>query len=415
MSDNYHSYQLLLAKAAQLYEKHEVGRPEPFNIFSVLRKEKDEVYLHSRFLYELLKYRTESRTRENLKDFLQHVGVENFGLCDTQIDWERCFERLNEKGEWELNRIDVLITNVEKKAVIIENKIEHGDGDEQLEKYYKTMENLGYRDIYLLYLTLDGHDPLDSSVGDLDRRLIKLISYEHLIPWLECCQKRACGEPALRESVAQYLQLVRKLTGTDSRGKYMEDLKKLCLQDNNFVLIRDLINAMLEAGAKLLWDEIESELKSEIPDLPDKDEECSSKGLYYQLSEATSLEVGVGGFNNPHRIWFGVGCSKEKNEDKYDMLKEALDEGVSDGESDNEYPWWRYADRNLNLKNPTREDFELLSNNVERQKYGKEIVEYLKLVLEVLEDIAMVNAIEEGAKTGLASREQVFKILRGQE
>ena len=38
-----------------------------------------------------------------------------------------------------------------------------------------------------------------------------------------------------------------------------------------------------------------------------------------------------------------------------------------------------------------------------------------KKLLEVIEDIAMVNAIEEGAKTGLASREQVFKILRGQE
>ena len=45
MSDNYHNYQLLLAKAAQLYEKHGVGRPEPFNVFSVLYKETDEVNL----------------------------------------------------------------------------------------------------------------------------------------------------------------------------------------------------------------------------------------------------------------------------------------------------------------------------------------------------------------------------------
>ena len=29
MSEKYHNYQLLLAKAAQLCEKHGVGRPEP--------------------------------------------------------------------------------------------------------------------------------------------------------------------------------------------------------------------------------------------------------------------------------------------------------------------------------------------------------------------------------------------------
>ena len=31
MSDNHHSYQLLLAKAAQLYEKHGVGHLEPLH------------------------------------------------------------------------------------------------------------------------------------------------------------------------------------------------------------------------------------------------------------------------------------------------------------------------------------------------------------------------------------------------
>ena len=41
--------QNLLKEAARLYEKHEAGRPEPFNVFSVLRSESDEVNLHSRF------------------------------------------------------------------------------------------------------------------------------------------------------------------------------------------------------------------------------------------------------------------------------------------------------------------------------------------------------------------------------
>ena len=71
MSGNYHNYQLLLARAAQLYDKHEVGRPEPFNVFSVLRKETDEVNLHSRFLYALLDYqKSGDDSWENLKELL---------------------------------------------------------------------------------------------------------------------------------------------------------------------------------------------------------------------------------------------------------------------------------------------------------------------------------------------------------
>lgn len=399
MSDNYHNYQLLLAKAAQLYYKYDAGRSEPFNVFSVLHKEDDEVNLHSRFLHALLDYRKPGDdARENLKDFLDHVGVEDFELCDVNV-------------EREYYDIDILIINADKKAIIIENKIKAKDQQEQLKRYYKILKELGYSDIHLLYLTLDGRDPSYNSVGDLD---CKLISYEELIPWLERCQKRAYDEPELRESLIQYLLLVRKLTGTDFRRKYMNELKKLCLEDNNFVLIRELNDAMGEAGTELLWDEIESELRLEIPDLPDKGKEHSSKGLCYRLSEATSLKVGVGVYPNDHnRIWFGVVCSKEKYKDKYNMLKNALKD-VSDGETDNEHPRWWITGKTLNINKP---DFGLLSDKEKRRKYAKETAQEilkkgLKEVWEILEDIAMVNAIKEGEKTELVSEEQTFENLK---
>lgn len=405
MSENYHNYQLLLAKAAQLYEKHGVGRREPFNVFSVLFKDEKKNYeeeLHTPFLHALLDYKKpEDDARENLKDFLQHVRVKDFELGSVKVEQERYF-------------IDILITNG-KQAVIIENKPGAQDRDKQLWRYYKTLEDHGYSDIHLLYLTLDGHDPSDNSVGGLGRKRIKCISYKDIIPWLERCQKRAYDEPELRESVIQYLQLVRKRTGTDDRGKYMDELKELCLEDNNFVLIRELNDAMGEAGTELLWDEIESELRLEIPDLPDKGKEHSSKGLCYRLSEATSLKVGVGVYRNDHnRIWFGVVCSKEKYKDKYNMLKNALKD-VSDGETDNEHPrWWRTS-KTLNLNKP---DFDLLSDKEKRRKYAEDIAQEilkkgLKEVWEILEDIAMVNAIKEGEKTEFVSEKQIFKILEG--
>ena len=400
MSDNYHNYQSLLKDAAQLYERHGVGRPEPFNVFSSFQNKNGYLNetLHSRFLYALLDYKKPGdETRENLKDFLQHVGVKDFELCGVKV-------------ERECDGIDIRITNADKKAVAIENKSNpnRGDEDKQLWRYYNTLKDQGYSDIHLLYLTPDGHDPSDNSVGNLDRKLIKLISYEDLIPWLECCQKRAYDEPELRESVIQYLRLVRKLTGTDFRGKYMDALKKLCLEDNNLVLVYDLNHVMLEA----IWNEIGSELRSEDLGLPD--EKVSTDGLIkYKLSEATQIHVGAHGSNG--RIWFGVYCSEKDHKHKYDKIKKAL-EVVSGGEPDTEkmYPWWGYADENLNLKSLTREDLEVLSNKEKRKKVVRKIAQGLKELLEILEDIALVNAIKEGAKAGRASREQVFKILKNE-
>ncbi len=406
MSDNYHN---LLKEAAQLYKKYEAGCPDPFNIFSVLRKEKDEVYLHSRFLYELLNYSKQGgQTRENLKDFLQHVGVEDFELWGAKVERERDY-------------IDIRIINdTSRQAIMIENKIEAPDRSEQLQKYYDTLKKKGYSKIHPLYLTIDGRKPSTFSTGGLSPKKIITISYKCLIPWLEHCQEREENKSTLRDAIAQYIQLVRKLTRTDSRGKYMDALKQLCLEDNNLVLVHDLNNVMLEAIREAIWSEIESELKSEGLDFLDV--EVGKNGLSYKLNEVSQIDVGAHGKNNDGRIWFGVYCSKKDHEHKYDKIKKSLESFLSGGEPDPErvYPWWIYADTgyvdtDLNLRNPTREALEILSNEEKRKKVVRKVAQGLQELLEVIEDIAMVNAIEEGAKTGLASREQVFKILRGQE
>ncbi|MCY3665884.1 MAG: hypothetical protein OXH81_09530 [Gemmatimonadetes bacterium] len=200
---------------------------------------------------------------------------------------------------------------------------------------------------------------------------------------------------------------------TNFRKKYMDALKQLCLEDNNFVLVHDLNDVMLEAIREVIWSEVESELRSEDPDFIDV--EVSKDGLSYELNEVSQIHVGAHGGNG--RIWFGVSCSKKDYKHKYDKIKKSLESFLDGGEPDTEemYPWWRYADTDLNLKNPTREDLEMLANKDERKKVVRKVAQGLQELLEVIEDIAMVNAIEEGAKTGLASREQVFKILRGQE
>ena len=386
MSVNYpiNDYQLLLAEAAQFYEKYEIGHPEPFNIFSVLRTESDEVNLHSRFLHALLDYkRPRDEKKENLKDFLQHVGIEDFDQTGVKVDRERYY-------------IDLLITNKARQAVVIENKIWAGDQPKQLQKYHKTLKDRGYDDIHLLYLTLYGHDPSENSIGDLDNEQIITISYkDDLPPWLERCQKRAYHEPGLRESVTQYLRLVRKQTKA-----YMNELKKLLLQDDNLVLAHELNKARIEIYIELLhtlWREIESELQAKIPDLPaDRADSSnisekrirkyvtnpSSKyyGLLYRFDSISDAKLAVRVSPDKAAIRFGVSCKKEDHTKFKNELKDVL----GSKPSDRDWVWYQYADGVLNLKDPAPETFELLSNNEKRQKYVAGIAGGLKEVWEAV-------------------------------
>ena len=388
------SYKLLLLEAARLYEKHEAGRPDPFNVFSVLRSHHDEVNLHSRFLHALLDHRqTPGEVRENLADFLRLNCLRELSrklsVDVDDLDPDRA------TVERERGNIDILIHDPSsKRAVVIENKIWAGDQPGQLWRYAEQLKGEGYIP-HLLYLTLDGHKPSSDSVRDLQ---YECISYkEDLLPWLKCCQQRAYDEPALRESVAQYLHLIAELTGNDYSEAYMKDLKKLCLEKekDHLVLIHHLNQATIEARVWVLqelWKEIYSGLREKIPDLPDKDlansdsditepkirgfvtgyRGCKDFGLYYRFRDCASLGIVA----EDCSISFGVYCPKKDNEDCFNQVKQALG-----GDDNNSFwPYWKYAPgfEGRNLRNSIQcEDVKLLmdlNEGTKKQKYVEDLV-----------------------------------------
>ena len=105
------AFRLLLEKAARLHDRHEAGRREAFNVFSVLRSEDDEVNLHSRFLAALLDHRqSPGEPRENLEDFLDWLKIHN-------VD----HDRVTVDREW--NNIDIVICDqFSMQAIIIEKR-----------------------------------------------------------------------------------------------------------------------------------------------------------------------------------------------------------------------------------------------------------------------------------------------------
>ena len=363
------SFRLLLEKAARFHDRHETGRREAFNVFSVLRSEHDEVNLHSRFLAALLDHRqSPGESRENLADFLDQFGIREFGHDRATVD-----------REW--SNMDILICDQSSmKAVIIENKIWAADQPRQLQRY---AEQLSEYDRHILYLTPDGREASKDSAGDVDYRCI---SYKtDLLPWLRGCQKRAYDEPALRESVAQYLRLIGKLTGTDFSEAYMNDLKELCLEDNNLLLVHDLSEAMTEAKISLLaklWREIANGLQAQVSDLPAKSDDSDISetrirrfvtgqrsynyhGLYYKLDANAMIGIEVEDY-----IFFGVHCEKGPNKEKY----REVGANLQGWDSSDDWPLYRYPPTDLNLKRTPREQLALLANEEARQDYVEEVV-----------------------------------------
>ncbi|MBI9069231.1 MAG: PD-(D/E)XK nuclease family protein [Salinivirgaceae bacterium] len=226
-------------------------REEKFNIFTTLHKFNDERRLHSRFISVLLQPKgTHGFENQFLNLFLEEVNISGILMATNDIDDEELEankesndnEEKNpplisyklspdsivypaENNKKENNNIDILIIDrVKKQCLIIENKIYAGDsngaGGKQLERYIdhaENIENIPINNISVIYLTLDGHDPSKSSVGSYyGKKDIILCSYQDLIvTWLEKCLKLTIRTPFLRESIIQYIKLIKSMT-TDS-------------------------------------------------------------------------------------------------------------------------------------------------------------------------------------------------------
>ena len=387
----------LLKDAAILCARHGAGRPEPFNVFTVLRSESDEVNLHSRFLAALLDHRKPGEERRaNLDDFIKQFVPER--LHD--------FASNCAKVERERDRIDILITNDRGQALAIENKIYAGDGNQQLKRYHKELARQ-YKDIHILYLTIDGHKPSQQSVVDLRvEEEYTLISYEGILPWLERCRERACDEPELREVVAQYLRLIEKLTGKES--ELMEELKKLLRDDNNLLLAHQLAEALPYAKAALMhkmWERIKSVLEEHsFTDLVEGEEYSDisedrirnaivgkrgrSFGLYYgQEPTILGVEAAAG-----YGFIVVVYC---KNKEKYHEIRDRLaklESKIGRGEGPaNGCPWWCALRRAGTGLQP--DDIKILVDEEEREKLTEDIAKSaVKKLKEIRKEFPTANS-----------------------
>lgn len=209
---------------------------EHYNVFDILGKRSDELS-HSLILSNLLN----AKGKHGQKDLFLKLFIEiiknGFTEDANKISFFKNFNTETSKANTEFfagninfengGRIDIIISQANKN-IIIENKIYAKDQDSQLVRY-----NNFDRYAPILYLTLDGRDASKKSKKNLQNRKEYLcISYQkEILIWIEKCIEKTANKPIIRETLNQYLNLIKTITNQSTNNNMSEEIKNLIKRD----------------------------------------------------------------------------------------------------------------------------------------------------------------------------------------
>lgn len=191
---------------------------------------------HSRVLTVLLSYKGMNQDYQILTSFLKIPSI------NSVIDFNVSIKTPRFTSEQE--RIDLLIEEPSKFAIIVENKIHNAvDQDKQIERYLKKVIQHGIppEKIIVVYLTKDGSKRItDKSLTEYARktlgysntnsgRFIQLNYRDHILPWLEevllSCPVK---EKLLISAIIQYIDHLKgilQLRNMDTEKIINEEIK----------------------------------------------------------------------------------------------------------------------------------------------------------------------------------------------
>lgn len=331
----------------QKYDEIAKTTGEKFNIFSIMRAESDEVRTHSRIIAEFLNPKgIHNQGTVFLKLFFDEIPSlkdikESFDYENAKILVEEFLGNIDTKYS-KGGYIDIVIKD-SKNQIVIENKIYAGDQKGQLLRYKSN-----YPECKLIYLTLDGKTPSKYSykIGhekDIKLDEIILMSYKDEIKeWIEKCINKVDSLPIIKETLVQYLYLIKKLTNQSTNKKMSTEIQNLIL--NNFSAAEKIVKEFDGIKYKIcgsirtnLIKELETKLsdKFQITTADSKVGDKNSK-IWIEQKEyfGNSLLFGVepfsGNGNKGTELFYGIIDLHAKNKSLFENLPEYLQTG-----------WWR--------------------------------------------------------------------------
>jgi hypothetical protein len=220
---------------------------EHFNIFTILGIRRREVTTHSPVLAELLNRKgSHGQGSVFLQLFLGNIGITKteFDTETSTVEKEYGIGQINEEEE-SGGRIDILIKDGNGKMILIENKIDAVDQENQMVRYRNFAPEAP-----LFYLTLDCHKPSNLLPDAVVSIKCRCISYrENILAWLKDCRKEAACLPNVRETINQYIHLIEELTNINMDK---ELINKIIESKESLHAFYTLCEAFLPVRAELI-------------------------------------------------------------------------------------------------------------------------------------------------------------------
>jgi len=374
--------EVLLENIEEIKQKHEVlnqREAKGFNVFSLLLKAGDEDNLHTKFLYDLLNPQGS-----------HHQGTLFLELFLAELKLEISSSSL--VGFREKYHIDILLKS-STNAILIENKIYSHDHSSQLSRYVKKMRREGYKkkQITLIYLTLFGHAPTEQKM----QKSVTIVSYrKDIVNWLNACIVKTENIPILRETLKQYLNLVKELTHQSTEKGFMLDTKNFLLKENNLQKVIALEEAIVEAKIEVQLDFWHTLLAKLIPHYAFS---------FYNLNKDSSLRHSVRRYYKLQKNAKDYGIKYQIDENTYFFVElrknlyygfEFIDENlieekqrealsVTHWNEESELIYWKYPEKRLNFDSFNHQNiFDLLDDELKEQDIEKISSEIIYLIVE---------------------------------
>ena len=254
--------QPILQKSKAEKKKRE-AKGEYFNVFENLHFTRPEEHLHTPFLRMLLdKDANHGVGKGFLEAFLKMVKKElkldfQYDVNSSHVEYQDVYlgnKEISEDGTSTGGKIDILLHDDKKHAIIIENKFDRygnpaQDQEKQLERYYNYGKK--YEGFILIYLTPSGQDASEYSTGS-DKITYYPMSYDlsdnkpNILSWLDECLDISKGCPRIHEVIKQYITFIKD-TRHIMEENYQKELLNLLLSEENV----DVTLGILRDGQKI--------------------------------------------------------------------------------------------------------------------------------------------------------------------
>ncbi|RZK26660.1 MAG: hypothetical protein EOO43_02115 [Flavobacterium sp.] len=381
-----HLFNNLLNQVTALNERYKKINEltgENFNVFRILKLESSEVRMHSAFIAELLNPKG-SHGQGDI--FLKHF-IESFCFKKTTIDTANCHVEV-EKHTGYLNeqrteggRIDILITDRNRNQILIENKIYAGDQDKQLFRYFNHSKHGD-----LIYLTLEGGEPSEYSSSGLilDEHYVCRSYKHHIASWLESCRKEVATLPIIRESITQYLNLIKYLTNQTLNDTMKDDLATIVAASYEnteaaFTIIHNLeaIREKLLNKFKEDLDEIAKELNFNVTN--DFDLTSRYSGVYFYRSNWNRISIAFQ--FQKYADWLIYGILIDEPESYPNEHKEKLISiKTSDMKTSDYWPLYHDFETPYNNWYNSKEVWVAVANGTMKQEFKHRLIDLINLL-----------------------------------